>query len=715
MNWNTRNILFRVTLSSCLLLARVEASASSESVLSLPYAERSQSYSPPVTMELGDRSEQLAQAQALYAEAVRLESTSGFLEAQSLYERVLLLDPSFSMLQWRMAFSYIQKEQPEQALSVVLRGLEANPQSSTLKALSAWIYTLLKQHREAIRVAHQVLSQNFEEIYAYRALYESQKTLGLDKEAKETVTNSLRIPSNKVKFWTDIARVYTELMMKDPQLKKEDLVKPISQFYEKAITLEPENIEVFKQFGDFLQSMGAHDRALMIYQKGLAYQTDDIDLLLRVGRMEHRNGKTKEAYRRFELAYEQRPDFPMLRELMATVALQAGDFERAMTLNEELVFRNPKAESAHRNLLELYTQQKQKERAISFYERLLEVGIHNDLIFDTLDDFYQKEGLWDRGIVYFEKWVETHPQEIRPFAILTNYYEKTKVLDQKIGFFQGLIERHPKELNLYSILTLLYERMNRSKEAEKIYEKLLVDYPNDLNILENYLLFYIRGKKFGEAELLMNRFEKQIASSLHLRMIQGIVLRQLKKYEAAMLVFEKIEVNYESEKKSPLNAEFYLEFGLTQDMAGRDDLAEKSFLKGLDRAPQECRLQNALAYLWAEKEVRLDEAYILSKKSLENRPKEGSYIDTLAWIYYKMGKLSEAQALLEEARLLTNEDSEVLGHLAEVYEKLGRKEDSLALWRSVFEKNAEFPKIKEKLLSLEEELKQSKAHVKSSP
>jgi tetratricopeptide (TPR) repeat protein len=290
-----------------------------------------------------------------------------------------------------------------------------------------------------------------------------------------------------------------------------------------------------------------------------------------------------------------------------------------------------------------------------------------------------------------------------------------KILDQKIVFFQGLIERHPKELNLYSILTLLYERLNRSEEAGKIYEKLLLEYPEDLNIVENYLLLLMRQKKYVEAESLTQRLQNQLSSSLHLRVMQGIILRQLKKYEAGLLAFEKIETQFEPDKKRVLNADFYLEWGLTQDLAAQKQGAEKIFLKGLDRSPQDCRLQNALAYLWAEQGVRLEEALILSQKSLENRPKEGSYKDTLAWIYFKMGRLSEAQAHLEEARLLTQEDPEVLGHLAAVYEKLGRSEEALVLWRSVFEKNAEFPKIKEKLLSLEEELKQSKAHVKSSP
>jgi tetratricopeptide (TPR) repeat protein len=693
----------------------LEVYPSTEPALNSLNAERFQTYSPTVSMELGDRSELLAQAQALYAEAVRVESSRGFIEAQPLYEKVLTLDPGFSMLQWRMAYSFIQQNQPQQALSIVLRGLEANPKSSTLKALASWTYSLLRQHREAIRVAKDALSQNFEEIYAYRALYESQKALGFDADLQQQIKKAPEIPSTKVKFWTDLALLYSELLVNDPTLKKADLIRPIVPLYEKALTLEPENSDLFKQFGDFYQRIDAGDLALSTYRKGLAYQPDDLDLLLRIGRIEHRKGNTKEAYQNFDKAYELRPDSPMLRELVATMALQMGDYEKAVALYEEVVFRNPKNETAHRTLLNLYDQRKLKERAISFYERLLDSGSSNDLVLDSLDDFYQKGGLYDRGIVFLEKWVQEHPHEVRPFVILTNYYERQQILEQKIAFFKGLMERNPDELTLYTILTLIYERLKRWDDAEKVYERLVARQAGDVDLIENYLLLLLRQKKYGRAEEVVRSVKIRFPDSVTIGVIEGIVLREQKKYDQALALYDSIQKKVDSGKESELTTEFYLEMGLTQEMAGRRDFAEKTFQKGLDRAPHDFRLQNALAYLWADQGIHLEEALVLSKKSLETRPKEGSYIDTLAWIYFKMGRWMEALPLLEEARVLTQEEPEVLEHLAEVYQKLDRGSDALTLWQRILEKNSVYPKAKEKVLSLQEELKQSKAHVKSSP
>ncbi|MES2307824.1 MAG: tetratricopeptide repeat protein [Verrucomicrobiota bacterium] len=715
MIWNSRNFLFRATLLSCILLTRMEVYPSSEPALNSLNAERYQTYSPTVNMELGDRSELLAQAQALYAEAVRVESSRGFLEAQPLYEKVLTLDPSFSMLQWRMAYNEIQQNQPQQALSIILRGLEANPKSTTLKALASWTYSLLRQHREAIRVAKDVLSQNFEEIYAYRALYESQKALGLDADLQSQIKNASLIPSTKVKFWTDLALLYTELLIHDSNLKKNELVAPIAPLYKKALSLDPENSDLFKQYGDFYQKLDDGDQALAIYQKGVEFQPDDLDLLLRIGRIQHRQGNTKEAYQTFEKAYQLRPDSPMLRELVATMALQMGNFERAISLNEELVFRNPKNEAAHRTLLGLYEKHGMKERAIAFYERMMTAGSSNDLVLDSLDDFYQKGGLYPRGIAFFEKWVQDHPHEVRPFVILTNYYEREQILEQKITFFQDLIHQHPEELTLYTILTLIFERVKRWDDAEKVYENLMAKQGGDIDFVENYLMLLIRQKKYARAEDVMKEAKNRFPDVVALGVLEGIIFRDQKKYDQALAVFDSIQKKFEGDKRGELSIEFYLEMGMTQELATQHDLAEKTFQKGLDRAPQDFRIQNALAYLWADQGIHLDEALVLSKKSLETRPKEGSYMDTLAWIHFKKGNLMEALPILEEARVLTQEEPEVLEHLAEVYQKLGRESDSLALWEKILEKDNSYPRAKEKAIALQEELKQSKAHVKSSP
>lgn len=88
---------------------------------------------------------------------------------------------------------------------------------------------------------------------------------------------------------------------------------------------------------------------------------------------------------------------------------------------------------------------------------------------------------------------------------------------------------------------------------------------------------------------------------------------------------------------------------------------------------------NAIAYLWAEKGYKLDEAIKLSKFSLvfENNP---YYLDTLAYIYYKMGEFNLAKETIESCIAIIENQSkfikDVYLHAYMIYKVLGNEEKS---------------------------------------
>ena len=78
---------------------------------------------------------------------------------------------------------------------------------------------------------------------------------------------------------------------------------------------------------------------------------------------------------------------------------------------------------------------------------------------------------------------------------------------------------------------------------------------------------------------------------------------------------------------------------------------------------------NFLGYLLADHDRRLrPEALIL--KALVHDPDNGAYIDSLGWVYYRLGRLPEARIQLERAVDLTGGDPVVREHLGDVYRDL---------------------------------------------
>ncbi len=81
---------------------------------------------------------------------------------------------------------------------------------------------------------------------------------------------------------------------------------------------------------------------------------------------------------------------------------------------------------------------------------------------------------------------------------------------------------------------------------------------------------------------------------------------------------------------------------------------------------------NNWAYTIAERGGDMEKAKKLSTRAQELSPDNPVYLDTHAWIYFKMGDKEKARSYIERAlSLLEEPDPEIYGHAAEIYRALG--------------------------------------------
>lgn len=96
------------------------------------------------------------------------------------------------------------------------------------------------------------------------------------------------------------------------------------------------------------------------------------------------------------------------------------------------------------------------------------------------------------------------------------------------------------------------------------------------------------------------------------------------------------------------------------------------------------RSYNYLGYLYADKNINIEEALTLVKKALELEPENGAYLDSLGWIYYRKGDYVSAlkNLLMAEEKLdeSGNPDYVVFDHLGDTYLKLDNKAKAVFYW-----------------------------------
>jgi tetratricopeptide (TPR) repeat protein len=144
----------------------------------------------------------------------------------------------------------------------------------------------------------------------------------------------------------------------------------------------------------------------------------------------------------------------------------------------------------------------------------------------------------------------------------------------------------------------------------------------------------------------------------------------------------------------------YYARGITHERNDRLPEMERDFRRALELNPDQPDVLNYLGYSLVEQKVKLDEALAMIEKAVELRPQSGYITDSLAWVFYRLGRYDEAVAPMEKAVELLPVDPIVNDHLGDVYWKVGREREAEFQWKRAlsFEpEEAEADRIRRKL------------------
>jgi tetratricopeptide (TPR) repeat protein len=139
--------------------------------------------------------------------------------------------------------------------------------------------------------------------------------------------------------------------------------------------------------------------------------------------------------------------------------------------------------------------------------------------------------------------------------------------------------------------------------------------------------------------------------------------------------------------------------GTCSEREGKWPDAEDDFKKALELYPDQPLVLNYLAYNWVDQGVHLDEALRMLRRAAEQRPDDGSILDSLGWANYRLGNFQEAARYLEQAIKLQPDDPDVAKHLGDAYVKLGRADDAKIL-RSAVQNRIAADELNKKVVEL---------------
>lgn len=176
------------------------------------------------------------------------------------------------------------------------------------------------------------------------------------------------------------------------------------------------------------------------------------------------------------------------------------------------------------------------------------------------------------------------------------------------------------------------------------------------------------------------------------------ILRSQDRFEEAIAAFGEVFARIGSLEQRHWSLLY--ERGIALERSKQWKAAEADFLKALEFRPDEPRVLNYLGYSWIDQGLNLDRAREMIEKAVSKRPNDGYVVDSLGWVYYRLGQYDEAVKHLERAVELRPQDPIINDHLGDAYWRAGRKLEAKFQWSHAIDLGAEkksIPGILDKL------------------
>jgi tetratricopeptide (TPR) repeat protein len=137
--------------------------------------------------------------------------------------------------------------------------------------------------------------------------------------------------------------------------------------------------------------------------------------------------------------------------------------------------------------------------------------------------------------------------------------------------------------------------------------------------------------------------------------------------------------------------------GAEYEKLGRFDKSVEAFELLLAIEPDHHPTLNYLGYMLADKGERLDEALVMIEKAVNADPDNGAYLDSYAWVLYKLGRYSEALAQIRKAAGRVPDDPTVVEHLGDIHAALGNAQEARDAWKQALAVDPDNETLKQKL------------------
>ncbi len=495
--------------------------------------------------------------------------------------------------------------------------------------------------------------------------------------------------------------------------------------FHKAELFDTTSATIYNSLAENYLKLGELEPALHHLKQALKRDRHNIETYRLLGELYFRDQKDREAIDAYKALLQLDPYDEQARNFLFFLYEKNKMTQEKANLYRQMLSLYGKSKSVLKKIADIYTRQHDYKNALHYLNEITKIDSGDAKIHAYRAQLYEVLGQSDSAMISFKKAIQLDPGNKDYMNKLAALYRGDRRYEDIISLFTPVLDRDSTDIvarlslaeaqylleNTEAVKRLLlplaedsttswgvYDLLGRIALEEKDYD-MAIRYFRRITRLEpkNRFGWLFLGFAYADMKNPQAAAEAYAAGT---RVLPedgglwswlGVALQQQNKNREAIAAFLKA-IEYD-----PVNINALSSLPVIYESEGDFKRSDSIYTVALERLPGNALLLNNFAYSLSERSLRLKEAEEMARKALQKEPDNSSYLDTMGWIYFKLGDYRQAEKYILLALEKGDVSAVVLEHMGDIYVKLNMPQKARDYYMKALELDPDNKQVRDKL------------------
>ncbi|HKK45905.1 MAG TPA: tetratricopeptide repeat protein [Balneolaceae bacterium] len=487
----------------------------------------------------------------------------------------------------------------------------------------------------------------------------------------------------------------------DTYLQLNDLTNAM-YFGKQAAKLNPQNKWYHLKMVDIYQATGNNEAVIEQLNTALNYHPTDTDILYELAQTytdDDSLSKANQVYNQI-LRLEGSSISIHLQKLKNFDDLGLQD--SAIVELQEIQALDPDNLATLHVLSNYYLDMDRVEDAKKVLHDALQINRKDPKTLTMLTDIYMQEGKWDSlgtmiGQVVADSSVSAKNKMDIVQYLYSNYNDdpgNAGLRDATGHVLQQFMKNEPENAHVQELAADFFAQTNQNELALRALKKTNELMPSNDSAWHQRLQLLLVENRVKEAITVGQQAAKEIPQDPIILYFLGSAYLSNHENQKALDNFKEAST---LPARKPLKASIYSGIGSAYAGLEKWEQVFDNYEQSLKFNPDNPGVLNNYAYYLSIQKQDLEKAKKMAERAIKLDPENASYLDTIGWVYYQMGKYKEAKKYIQQALDTGKASAEVMEHMGDIMNKLQNTQKAKYWWRKALEKDSTRTYLKAKI------------------